>query len=58
MAAFGCVLIEQRGRQWVRVQAGLERLLLGDQVFLLLQEFFLLGDQAADFTAQFGEFFP
>lgn len=50
MAAFGFVLIEQRGRQWVRVQAGLERVLLGCQVFLLLQEFFLLGDQAAHFA--------
>ena len=39
------------------LQARCQTLLLGGQLFLLLQELFLLSDQAADFTAQFGEFF-
>ena len=56
-AAFGCVLIEQRGSQWVRVQARLEGLLLRHQVLLLLQVFLLLGDQATHFAAKLGEFF-
>ena len=39
------------------LQARCQALLLGGQLFLLLQEFFLLSDQAAHFSAQFGEFF-
>ncbi|RMT64099.1 hypothetical protein ALP43_200327 [Pseudomonas azotoformans] len=56
-AALGGVLGEQRGRQWVGLQARCQTLLLHGQLFLLLQELFLLSDQAAHFTAQFGKLF-
>lgn len=56
-AAFGGILIEQRSGQWVRLQAGCQAVLLGRQQLLLLQELFLLGNQAADFATQLGEFF-
>jgi hypothetical protein len=38
-------------------QAGRQGALLRSELFLLLQEFLLLGNQAAHFTPQFGEFF-
>ncbi|MNS01876.1 hypothetical protein D3C72_331680 [compost metagenome] len=51
------ILIEQLRGQRMRVEARRQRLLLGGQLFLLLQQFFLLSNDANDFGAQFSEFF-
>ena len=56
-AALVDVLVEQRGAQRMGLQARCQPLLLHGQLLLLLQKLFLLSDQAAHFTAQFGEFF-
>lgn len=49
--------LEQGGAQRMGLEARRQGLELARQLFLLLQELLLLGDQAADFTAQFGELF-
>ena len=51
------VLRQQRGCQRMGCQAWGQALLLGEQLFVLLQQFFLLGDHTADFGPQFGEGF-
>ncbi len=55
--ALGRVLIKQLRCQRMRFEAWRQGLLLRGQLFLLLQQFFLLRDHAADFGAQFGELF-
>lgn len=39
------------------IEAGCQRLLLGRQLFLLLQQFFLLSNDATDFGTQLDELF-
>ena len=55
--AFVGVLIEQLRGQRMRLQARGQGLLLRSQLFLLLQQFFLLRDHATDFAAQLNQFF-
>lgn len=54
--ALAGVLVEQRRRQRMGFDTWCQGLLLACQLFLLLEEFLLLGDQAADPAAQLGEF--
>ncbi|MNT24349.1 hypothetical protein D3C72_1598160 [compost metagenome] len=53
--AFGGVLAQQLHRQRMCFQTRRQALLLNRQLFLLLQQFFLSGDHAADFRTQVGE---
>ena len=55
--ATSLVLIEQLGGQRMGFELRTEAVLLDRELLLLLQQFFLLGDQAADFGAQLTEFF-
>ena len=49
------ILVEQLRGERVRLKLRRLALLLGEQVFLLLQQFLLLGDDAADLGAQVGQ---